>query len=32
MRLPRTITDRNGDEHDALEILGLEPPPARRAR
>jgi hypothetical protein len=32
MRVPRTITDRDGDEHDPLEILGLQPPPARRAR
>jgi len=32
MRVPRTITDRDDNEHDPLEILSLEPPPARRAR
>ncbi len=32
MRVPQTITDRNGDEHDPLVLLGLDAPPARRAR
>lgn len=32
MRVPRTIRDREGDEHDPLEIFGLDPPPARPAR